>query len=110
MSHVEPVEKQITVKATVERAFKVFTAGIDRWWPREHHIGKSPLKRAVLEERPEGRWYSVCEDGSECDIGRVLSWEPGEGGAPWTTGAGDLDQNPAQSPSRRRGCGRSAGA
>ncbi|HEX3853533.1 MAG TPA: SRPBCC family protein [Polyangiaceae bacterium] len=76
MSHVEPVKKQIMVNATAERAFKVFTAGIDRWWPREHHIGKSPLKRAMLEERVDGRWYSLCEDGSECDVGKVLSWEP----------------------------------
>ncbi|HEY1534314.1 MAG TPA: SRPBCC family protein [Polyangiaceae bacterium] len=76
MSHVEPVKKQIIVTATAERAFAVFTAGIDRWWPREHHIGKSPLRRAVLEQRPEGRWYSLCEDGSECEVGKVLSWEP----------------------------------
>jgi len=76
MSYVEPVRKQIVVKATQERAFRVFTAGIDRWWPREHHIGTSPLERAVLEERPGGRWYSVSEDGSECDVGKVLSWEP----------------------------------
>jgi uncharacterized protein YndB with AHSA1/START domain len=76
MSYVEPVRKRIVVKATQERAFRVFTAGIDRWWPREHHIGSSPLKRAVLEERPGGRWYSVSEDGSECDVGKVLSWEP----------------------------------
>jgi uncharacterized protein YndB with AHSA1/START domain len=76
MSRVEPVKKQIFVNATQEHAFRVFTAGIDRWWPREHHIGKSPLARAVLEERAGGRWYSVSEDGSECDVGKVLSWEP----------------------------------
>ena len=76
MSHVEPIKKQIIVKASQERAFRIFTSGIDRWWPREHHIGKSPLKRAVLEERPGGRWYSVSEDGSECEVGKVLSWEP----------------------------------
>jgi uncharacterized protein YndB with AHSA1/START domain len=76
MSRVEPVKKQIVVNAPQERAFRVFTAGIDRWWPREHHIGKSPLARAVLEGRAGGRWYSVNEDGSECDVGKVLSWEP----------------------------------
>src|SRR5882724_1966625 len=76
MSHIEPVTRQIIVNATAERAFQVFTTGIDSWWPRQHHIGKSPLKRAVLEARPEGRWYSLCEDGSECDVGKVLSWEP----------------------------------
>ena len=76
MSRVEPVKKQIIVNVAPERAFRVFTAGIDRWWPREHHIGKSPLKRAVLEEQPGGRWYAVSEDGSECEVGKVLRWEP----------------------------------
>ena len=76
MSRIEPVKKQIIVNASQERAFAVFTAGIDRWWPRQHHIGKSPLKCAVLEQRAGGRWYSVSEDGSECEVGKVLSWEP----------------------------------
>lgn len=76
MTHIEPVRKQIIVEASREHAFRVFTDGIDRWWPRQHHIGKSPLKRAVLEARAGGRWYSVCEDGSECDTGKVLVWDP----------------------------------
>ncbi len=76
MSSVEPVKKHVIVEASRERAFKVFTEGMDRWWPREHHIGKSPLKRAVLEPHTGGRWYSECEDGSECDVGKVLAWDP----------------------------------
>jgi uncharacterized protein YndB with AHSA1/START domain len=76
MNQVDPVRKQIVVEATRERAFRVFTDGIDRWWPREHHIGKSPLERAVIEPRAGGRWYSVCQDGTECDIGKVLTWDP----------------------------------
>ena len=44
--------------------------------PREHHIGTSPLKRAVLEPQSGGRWYAVFEDGSECDTGKVLAWDP----------------------------------
>ncbi len=76
MSQVKPVKKQVFVEASQERAFRVFSEGIDRWWPREHHIGKSPLKRAVIEPRQGGRWYSICEDGSECDVGKVLAWEP----------------------------------
>jgi len=76
MSVSEPVRKQIVVAASRQRAFEVFTDRIDAWWPRSHHIGKSPLARAVLEARVGGRWFSLCEDGSECDIGKVLEWEP----------------------------------
>lgn len=76
MNHVEPVRKQIVVEASQERAFRVFTDGIDLWWPRQHHIGSSPLKRAVLEAKPGGRWYGISEDGTECEVGKVLTWDP----------------------------------
>jgi uncharacterized protein YndB with AHSA1/START domain len=76
VNQVEPVRKQIMVETSRERAFKVFTDGMDRWWPRSHHIGASPLKRLVLEPHAGGRWYSECEDGSECEVGKVLAWEP----------------------------------
>lgn len=71
-----PVRKSISVKATAERAFQVFTEGIDTWWPRSHHIGKSPMKRIILEGRPGGRCYSEQVDDTECDWGSVLVWDP----------------------------------
>ena len=70
-----PVRKQVVVKASVEDAFDVFTEEIDSWWPRSHHIGKSPMTRIVVEGRPGGRCYSEQQDGTECDWGRVLVWE-----------------------------------
>ena len=76
MNAVEPVRKELVVNTSVEQAFRVFTDGIDTWWPRQHHIGKSPLKRAVIEPHADGRWYAIAEDGSECDTGKVLVWEP----------------------------------
>lgn len=76
MTSIAPIRKQVVVDATPEKAFKVFTDGVDRWWPREHHIGTSPLKRAIIEPREGGRWYSECQDGTECDTGKVLAWEP----------------------------------
>jgi len=70
------VRKSITVKASVERAFEVFTAGFDRWWPRSHHIGKVPMKRPIIEGRVGGRCYTEQTDGTECDWGEITAWEP----------------------------------
>jgi uncharacterized protein YndB with AHSA1/START domain len=71
-----PVRKRIVVKTSVTRAFKVFTEGFDTWWPRSHHIGNAPMKKGIIENRKGGRCYSEQIDGTECDWGRVLAWEP----------------------------------
>jgi len=76
MTTIEPVRKELTVAASADHAFSVFTDGIDRWWPRQHHIGASPLAREIIEPRLGGRWYAICEDGSESDTGKVLAWDP----------------------------------
>jgi uncharacterized protein YndB with AHSA1/START domain len=66
----------ITVGVPVERAFSAFTGSMDTWWPRQYHIGQADMAEAVLEPREGGRWYERGVDGSECDWGRVLAWEP----------------------------------
>jgi len=71
-----PVRKSILVKAGAERAFAVFTAGMGRWWNKAHHLGASPLKDVIVEPRQGGRWYELSEDGSTCEWGRVLAWDP----------------------------------
>jgi uncharacterized protein YndB with AHSA1/START domain len=76
MEKLAPIRKQITVEAPAERAFRVFTANMTTWWPKEHHVGASPLVKCVVEPKLEGRWYEVCEDGSECSWGKVLAWDP----------------------------------
>ena len=59
-----PVRKSITVNASAEDAFRIFTEDFDSWWPRSHHIGKSPMKRAIVECRQGGRCYTVQEGRS----------------------------------------------
>ncbi len=70
------VRKSVTVNATRERAFQVFTEGFDSWWPRTHHIGTSPMRHAIIEGRPGGRCYTIQEDATECQWGTVLVWDP----------------------------------
>jgi uncharacterized protein YndB with AHSA1/START domain len=74
-----PVRKSITVRATQERAFRAFFEEFDGWWPRSHHIGKSPMKRAVIEGKVGGRCYSEQVDGTDCEWGTVLVWDPPRG-------------------------------
>jgi uncharacterized protein YndB with AHSA1/START domain len=70
------VRQSITVAASPRRAFEVFTADFDSWWPRTHHIGPSPMTKAIIEGRVGGRCYSQQEDGTDCPWGQVLAWEP----------------------------------
>jgi uncharacterized protein YndB with AHSA1/START domain len=70
------VHQVVTVNAPIGTAFAVFTEGFDSWWPRTHKIGAADLKQAVMEGKEGGRWYEVGADGTECDWGRVLVWDP----------------------------------
>jgi uncharacterized protein YndB with AHSA1/START domain len=72
----DSVVKTVTVRASQQHAFKVFTAGFATWWPSSHHIGKADMAEAVLEQREGGRWYERGVDGSECDWGTVLVYDP----------------------------------
>lgn len=73
-----PIRKEVRVKAPPMRAFEIFTAGMSQWWLKTHTINatKSPIKDIVMEPRAGGRWFERGEDGSECQWGKVLAWEP----------------------------------
>ncbi len=73
---IAPVRKSVRVKASQTHAFEVFTAGLDRWWPRRASIGAAPMKAMMIEPRLGGRWYEVGEDGSQAAVGRILLWDP----------------------------------
>lgn len=73
---IPAIQGKTTVGVPVERAFRVFTESFHTWWPPAYHIGQAEMATAVLEPRVGGRWYERGVDGSECDWGQVLAWEP----------------------------------
>jgi hypothetical protein len=75
---IAPVRKSVVVAASTQRAFEVFTAGIDRWWPKTHGIGATPVRESIIEPFEGGRWYTRHEDGSDVVVGHVRVWQPHE--------------------------------
>jgi uncharacterized protein YndB with AHSA1/START domain len=88
------VRREILVDAPPDRAFAVFTDGIDGWWPRDYSVGAQELDRIVVEP---ARWLEVGRDGAECVWGDVLAFEPPRQIVlGWAIG-GDWQLEPAQS-------------
>jgi uncharacterized protein YndB with AHSA1/START domain len=76
---VTPVRVAVTVTATRERAFEVFTRGMGSWWSfAGHSIYEAPGSDVVVEERVGGRVVERTPDGREGHWARVLVWNPPE--------------------------------
>ena len=73
---IAPVRHEVVVNAPIERAFRIFTDGFGRWWPKTHTIASFPVDRAIIEPWTGGRCFDRGTDGRECDWGQVLAWEP----------------------------------
>jgi uncharacterized protein YndB with AHSA1/START domain len=70
------VRTAVDVAAPPARAFEVFTAGIDRWWNRAHHVQSGELKEIGVDPFVGGRMWETNDAGDLCVWGRVLTWDP----------------------------------
>ena len=75
-TRVEPIRKSITVDASVDHAFEVFTERMGEWWPAKTHSAHTELTdEAGLEPRLGGAIFELWRDGRE-DWGEITVWEP----------------------------------
>ncbi len=71
------VRKVMDVHAPIATAWRVFTEQMSTWWPlQSYKIGAAPAVAATVEPHLGGRWYERGDDGSTCQWGSVLVWEP----------------------------------
>ena len=70
------VDVDITVNASLKDAFKTFTERGHEWWPADYKLSEQQRSDIIMEPRVGGRWFERCIDGSECDWGKVIVWEP----------------------------------
>jgi uncharacterized protein YndB with AHSA1/START domain len=78
MSQIDDVvvRRHVTVDASVERAFAVFTERFGDFKPKEHNLLGAPIAETTFEPRVGGHIVDRAEDGSECRWARILAYEP----------------------------------
>ena len=65
------------MNAPQKHVFTVFTEGHGTWWPLADPSYWRPDAADRHHRSPTGgRWFERAADGTECDWGRVLLWEP----------------------------------
>jgi uncharacterized protein YndB with AHSA1/START domain len=67
---------EITVSASPERAFAVFTEQMTSWWPPEYTWAQKTLEEIAVEPREGGHCYERGPHGFRCDWGRGVTCEP----------------------------------
>jgi DNA-binding transcriptional ArsR family regulator/uncharacterized protein YndB with AHSA1/START domain len=79
---IPPVVKTRTLPLSVERAFALFTEGMETWWPLGSHSITADEGGDVVgvtlrfEGKVGGRVVEVAADGTECAWADVMAWQP----------------------------------
>ena len=70
----------LRVKTSPARAFEIFTRDIGIWWTPNALFRFTPRSPGTLafEPREGGRFIETLADGTIFEIGRILTWRPGE--------------------------------
>ena len=79
---IEPVVKSVRVALPPKRAFDLFTARMQTWWPMESHsvsanLG-SPSKSLTFDAKMGGEIVEVTSDDVRHVWGTVHEWTPGK--------------------------------
>jgi hypothetical protein len=74
----------LRVKATPERAFRVFTEEVGLWWRPNGLFQFTPRSPGVVsfEPGPDGRFLETLPSGKVFEVGKVRAWEPPADGGP----------------------------
>jgi uncharacterized protein YndB with AHSA1/START domain len=59
-----------------EHAFRVWTADIGRWWPRDHTVSGERTADVLLDGRVGGLIVERTSGGVSHEWGEILVWEP----------------------------------
>lgn len=84
MTAGEPIRRSVTVRCDPERAFRVFTEELDRWWPMESHSRAATefadeelkVERVEFQPRAGGQVLEHMSNGTALPWAEVLVWEP----------------------------------
>jgi uncharacterized protein YndB with AHSA1/START domain len=69
------VRESVRAEVPQEQAFRLFTEGINEWWPLDegYSFGGDRAREVHLEPRVGGRLYEKWVDGAEFQTGRVIA-------------------------------------
>jgi len=74
---IEPVRKSVTVPTAPQRAFELFTAHIQEWWPlRTHSVGTEHAVGVAFGEGVGAAIIETLADGTTSVWGTITHWEP----------------------------------
>ena len=74
---VEPIRKTVTVPTAPQRAFELFTAHIQEWWPlRTHSVGEENAVGIAFGEGVGATIIETLADRTTSVWGTITGWEP----------------------------------